>query len=147
LEHRDVKPESIYFTESGTIFLNDWASSRFFENNTRSIIWVGTIGFSEPPTSDVTPSVADLRALVRTAWTLLFKTYPPQDDFEQTVVKPEGPAECATAKMKARGMAIDAAAKYWSPLLASGMWKEAMDLASASKYDDLGKLFTSMCPS
>lgn len=123
MEHRDIKPDNLYFTTSGKLFLSDWSSSRIHAGK-RARVWVGSHGFSEPHTEECHPNVADLRALVRTAWSLLYKENPPPIDSSGE---------------------LSAICQFWKSRFSTGVWGQALQLADTCQYDQLAALFTEMC--
>lgn len=75
LQHRDIKPDNIYLV-GDSLLLNDWGSATTLEGEAA---WQGTPGFCDPPTFNGSGNVRDLRAAVRTAWSLVRNQFPLTD--------------------------------------------------------------------
>jgi hypothetical protein len=116
--HRDVKPDNI-FKCNGQMILNDWGSSCELGSE---ILWQGTPGFSDPKpnTAMHVPTAGDdLRALVRSAYALLFLEMPPADASQ--------------------------AAAFWAERLRAGsVWEDAFKAAANESYDELAEIFATL---
>ena len=80
LAHRDIKPANIILTASANLFLNDWGSASQIGEETS---FEGTYGFYDFPYISTSgrrhrpTAEADLIALVRSAYLMIFNQQPP----------------------------------------------------------------------
>ena len=116
--HRDVKPDNIYIDDDGKVFLSDWSSSC---DRDSMQTYQSTFGFYDNPTTPEAPTMTvspkdDLRALVKSAYLMLFNSSAPHPDLDVTL--------------------------FWrNRLREDTIWKEAMDYCDDLDYDRLQSLF------
>lgn len=78
LAHRDIKPSNILLKEDGNLMLIDWGSAAAIGG--LEVRYEGTVGFYDAPLhrdSHVPSAEADLLAVVRSAYSMLYNEMPP----------------------------------------------------------------------
>jgi hypothetical protein len=106
LAHRDIKPANLFLTmDKELLVLNDWGSAAPIDDRVRRP--GGTFGFYDLPTSISSPVTADLIAVVRSSYLMLFNDSAPAIDTDLPT--------------------------FWAERLSSGLWKAA--IASCYKVD------------
>jgi hypothetical protein len=116
--HRDIKPANILLTASSKLFLNDWGSASRIGEMT---LFEGTYGFydfSVIGTSEMRhlpTAEADLIALVRSAYLMIFNQQPPL-----------------------QGENLES---FWKGKLSISMWKKLLDAACTKDYEVIRNTF------
>lgn len=78
LAHRDIKPANLFLTmDKELLVLNDWGSAAPIDDS--SVVSGGTFGFYDLP-SNTSPVTADLLAVVRSSYLMLFNDSAPAID-------------------------------------------------------------------
>ena len=119
IAHNDVKPDNIYINieNEDNALLNDWASSCSFGT---FLYKRGTYGFYDQTSGEVAFNPKpqdDLKALVKSAYLMLFNAPPPHPIFIQNLEQ------------------------FWSCMYGVPLWKKALEHADESNYEALGELF------
>jgi hypothetical protein len=120
LAHRDIKPANIFLTASSNLFLNDWGSASQIGEET-SID--GTYGFYDFPLISTSgrrhrpTAEADLIALVRTAYLMIFNQQPP-----------------------IQGENLES---FWGEKLSISIWQNLLDAAGTKNYEVIRNTFKS----
>jgi serine/threonine protein kinase len=117
--HNDVKPDNIYIDrQSGMVLLNDWGSSSAYN----VVLDVrGTYGFYDLGGVILASYVDDLKALVRSAYLMLFNLSPPTPNIN-----------------------FDLQHFWGDKFRVETIWQKAVELCESCNYAELRRLFCTL---